>query len=457
MRVRFPAVLAVVLLFLPWPALAQVVRGSVVDPGQLPVPGVVVQLIDAREEVAARSLTNERGEYRVQAAAPGTYRIRTLRIGFRPTTTEPLDLVSGADISRTLTLSGVAFNLDTVRVVSRNACRIPSDSAAATFAIWEQARTALTAATLSARERSMNTHTVEFERMFEPGLRRKMHEQARARSRPDHRAWRARSADTLRRVGYVVMDREGGTTFYAPDIDVLLSSVFSEDHCFRLVDNTHTNRLGIAFEPTRDRSAVAGIRGTMWLDRKTSELRTVEFRYVNTPLQMSDADAGGAIHFARLRNGAWVITRWEIRMPVFERRIGNMSTGIAGARSSQVDDMTVREVHVAGGQLAYVVRGADTLWSHPRVGMSGTLTDSASGRPVAGATLALRATAFTATSDASGSFLFPALLPGDYTLLISRSKDPAHRPYEVFVTIVDEPVDVRARVPSPAGRPERDR
>jgi hypothetical protein len=303
----------------------------------------------------------------------------------------------------------------------------------------------------------VSTRSVEFERLFEPGLRRKLHEQARAHARLEHRAWRALSADSLRRVGYVVMDREGATTFYAPDIEVLLSSVFSEDHCFRMVDNPHQSRLGIAFEPTRDRSEVAGIRGTMWLDRKTSELRTVEFRYVHTPLPMSDADAGGAIHFARLRDGAWVITRWDIRMPVIERRIGMMSTGIAGARSSAVDEMKVREVRVTGGQLALVARGADTLWSHPPVGMSGTLTDSASGRPVSGATITLRATPLSTVADASGSFLFPALLPGDYTLLVNRSKDPGHKPYEVFVTIVDEPVDVRIRVPSTAGRPERDR
>lgn len=448
---------AAMLLLLPGSAWAQVVRGSVVDPGQIPVPGVVVQLIDARDGVAGRALTNERGEYRVQAARPGSYRIRTLRIGFRPTTTAPMELAAGVDVTQTLTLSGVAFNLDTVRVVSRNACRIPSDSATATFAAWEQARTALTAATLSARERSSNTRSVEFERMFEPGLRRKLHEQARAHARVDYRAWRALSADSLRRVGYVVMDRDGGTTFYAPDIDVLLSSVFTEDHCFRLVDNRHQSRLGIAFEPTRDRADVPEIRGTMWLDRKSAELRTIEFRYVNTPLPMSATDAGGTIHFARLGNGAWVITRWEIRMPLIERRIGTVGVGLAGARASNVDEMKVREVRVAGGQLALVTRGADTLWAHPPLGMSGTLTDSASGRPVAGATITLRSTTLSAVSDATGSFLFPALLPGDYTLLVSRSKDPGHKPYEVFVTIVDEPVDVRIRVPSSAGRPERDR
>ena len=442
---------------IPWEASAQVVRGTVVDQGQLPVPGVVVQLIDTRQAIAARALTNERGEYRVQASAPGTYRLRTLRIGFRPTTTEAVELAAGSEMTRTLTLSGVAFNLDTVRVVSRNACRIPSDSAAATFAIWEQARTALTAATLSARERSVSARTIEFERLFDPGMRRMMHEQARAHARFEHRAWRALPADSLRRVGYVVMDRDGGTTYYAPDIEVLLSPVFSEDHCFRLVDNRHLSQLGISFEPNRTRNDVAGIRGTMWLDRKTSELRQVEYRYVNAPLQVAEGAAGGVIRFARLRNGAWVITRWEIRMPIIERRVGSLSAGIPGSRSTSVDDMYVREVRVAGGQLSFIARAGDTLWAHPPVGLTGTLTDSATGRPVAKATVALRGTDLTTVSDASGSFLFPRLLPGDYTLLVSTSKDADHKPYEVFVSIVDSPADVKVRVPVRSGRPERDR
>ncbi|HYC51793.1 MAG TPA: carboxypeptidase regulatory-like domain-containing protein, partial [Gemmatimonadaceae bacterium] len=438
-------------------AAAQVVRGTVVDQGRVPLAGVVVQLLDSRDSVAARSLSNERGEFRVQTASPGSYRLRTLRIGFRPTTSEAVIVAAGADVTRMLTLSGVAFNLDTVRVVSKNACRIPSDSATATFAVWEQARTALTAATLSARERSVSSRTIEFERLYDPGLRRKMHETARAHARFDHRAWRALPADALQRSGYIVVDRDGSTTYYGPDIDVLLSDEFSEDHCFRLVNDRNASMLGISFEPNRSRTEVPEIAGTLWLDRKTSELRHVEYRYVNAPRPVSEGNSGGGIRFARLRNGAWVITRWEIRMPVIERRIGTVSAGLPGSRSTSVDETYVREVRVAGGQLVFVARGSDTLWAHPRVGMSGVLTDSVSGKPVVGATIRLRSTPFTATSDSSGSFLFPALLPGDYTLLISTSKNPDHKPYEVFASIVDAPIDVRARVPTNAGRPERDR
>jgi hypothetical protein len=47
---------------------AQTVGGVAVDAGDRPVPGVVVLLLDTAARVAARSLTNERGEFRVTAA-----------------------------------------------------------------------------------------------------------------------------------------------------------------------------------------------------------------------------------------------------------------------------------------------------------------------------------------------------------------------------------------------------
>ena len=77
------SVLSAALLSLaPLTARAQSVRGVVVDAGDRPVAGAVVLLLDSVSQVGARTLSNERGEFRVSAAQPGSYRIRTLRIGF---------------------------------------------------------------------------------------------------------------------------------------------------------------------------------------------------------------------------------------------------------------------------------------------------------------------------------------------------------------------------------------
>src|SRR5205085_724732 len=111
-----------------------------------------VQLLDSAL-VAARVLSNERGEFRLTAARAGTYRVRTLRIGYRPQTSPPVALRVGDDVTQRLVFAGLPISLDTIRVVDRNACRSGSASAAATFAMWEQVRTALTATQLTGAAR----------------------------------------------------------------------------------------------------------------------------------------------------------------------------------------------------------------------------------------------------------------------------------------------------------------
>src|SRR5215831_9773817 len=131
-------------------ARGQAVRGVVVDATDRPVSGVVVTLVDSAWAVSARSLTNDRGEFRLTTTRAGTYRVRTLRIGFRPVVSDPVALVSGGEITQRSVLTSVALRLDTVRVAGQNVCRAFSDSGAATYAVWEQIRTALTAAELTA-------------------------------------------------------------------------------------------------------------------------------------------------------------------------------------------------------------------------------------------------------------------------------------------------------------------
>src|SRR5262245_64793694 len=62
---------------------AQAVRGTVMGRGDVPLSGVVVVLADSAGPVG-RSLSGERGEFRVTASHAGTYRLQATRIGFRP-------------------------------------------------------------------------------------------------------------------------------------------------------------------------------------------------------------------------------------------------------------------------------------------------------------------------------------------------------------------------------------
>ncbi|HEY5060784.1 MAG TPA: carboxypeptidase-like regulatory domain-containing protein, partial [Gemmatimonadaceae bacterium] len=382
MRTGFVAAFSSAVLVGTGIAGAQTVRGVVMDGAQHPVTGVVVLMLDSASNVVARGLSGEQGDFHVAAARSGAYRLRTMRIGYRSTISQPIALLAGGEVNQRLVLSGVSVSLDTVRIVDRGSCRISSDLASATFEAWEQARTALIAAQLTAGGRAITATTVTYDRALEPDGRRVTQQASRIHTDYVTHPWRAPAADSLHRAGYVVTERDNTTTYRAPGIDVLLSAVFVEDHCFHLIaDAARPGTVGIAFEPSPERKRVPEIRGTLWVDRRTAELRRLDYRYVNVSSEQESAGAGGEMSFARFANGGWAIASWSIRMPVLEQ---SMRTQQFGGTQTHV-----AEIKVSGGELALATiqsaRGRDTLWSRPPLVLAGTVVDSASGAAVAGA------------------------------------------------------------------------
>jgi hypothetical protein len=358
-QLRYP----VLLLALPSIGLAQSIRGTVVERSDQPVPGVVLLLMDSEGQVAARALTDDRGQFRLSPGATGSYRIRTYRIGYKPVLSAPVLLKAGDEVEQLLELSSVPVSLDTVRVASRGSCRSFVESGEAVATVWEQARTALTATQLTATSQSIRATSIKHQRTLDQNARRTLQESSVVDSGFVIKVWRSVSADSLRRFGYVHEGADGWKTYHAPDQDVLLSDQFVGDHCFRLTNARDESLIGIAFEPTRERSRIPDIRGTLWLDRKSSELRRMDFSYVNTGARGIE-DAGGDMEFARLRDGTWTIMRWNIRMPVLEMR-GFISQGIPG--STPLPDLRVREWRISGGELSLLLRGRDTIWAKPTV------------------------------------------------------------------------------------------
>ena len=423
---------------------AQSIRGSVVRPSDgAGIPGVVVLLLDARDSIVARALTNERGEYRVSASGAGTYRERTLRIGYRPFLSEPFALAIGQEVVRRLSLAALAFSLDTVRVVNVNSCDVRADSATATFAIWEQVRTALTATVLSSTSRSSKSRVVTYDRTLDADGRRVREQHSSLNGNYSVRPWQAQSVEGLHTLGYVRDEPDGGRTYLAPDLAVLLSDTFLDDHCFRIARSDDGSRIGLEFEPSRARRSVPDIRGTIWLHRTNAELDRVDFKYANIAREEMDGDAGGTLAFARMSTGEWAIARWSIRMPVLERR----ETGGFGAPRGWA--LRLAEIKIAGGELALVVRGRDTLWARTPLVLSGITVDSTSGRPLAGALVSVLGAAAAARSDTDGRFTISALLPGIYSLEVrTPSLDAVGAVLQRELTFTDAAEPVRVNVPS---------
>lgn len=431
---------------------AQTIRGEAMDRGaKTRVPGVVILLLDSTGATVGRSLTDEDGQFRVSTSRAGSYRLRALRLGFRPVTTDAISLAVGQEATKVLELTGLPVSLDTIRVAGRNSCQVHPDSAAATFAIWEQVRTALTAAQLTEGSRRLGARLVRYERALQLARDRVLSQSSRITTGSTTRGWNAPPIDRLRTFGYAVTDA-AGTTFYAPDLAVLLSDAFLEDHCFRLAEPPRTDMslLGIEFEPTRDRRGVVEIRGTLWLNRRSSELQRLEFSYENLAREQQGTRAGGEMDFARIRNGAWVITRWSIRMPVVEavevaRQGGGQRLSLATEAEARVTG-----IRVEGGELALVTRGRDTLWAQPPLALTGRVLDSLSGKGVADARVSLSGTVIEGKTDVEGRFRLGDVLPGEYELEVAT---PALRrlgaTHSVPIAFTDSTVVGIVRVPSP--------
>jgi hypothetical protein len=251
------------------------------------------------------------------------------------------------------------------------------------------------------------------------------------------RIWRARSIDSLHTLGYVTREADGGSTYFAPDIETLLAPLFLADHCFRLTTSRDKAEMGIAFEPTANRRNLPEIAGTIWLDRATSGLQRMEFRYVNVRAE-EEAEARGELDFVPARNGAWAISRWSIRMPELSRTVKPQSLG--GTQTQ------VYQIKVGGGELALLRTGADTLWSRAPLQLVGAVKDSATGAGISGARVTLAGTSLEARTDAAGQFTIAGVLPGEYTLETRTpaldSLNAAHQTSVAF-TPTSSPVTVR--------------
>ena len=84
---------------LPGIALAQVVRGVVVDEASgRGMPGIVVVLLDSAGKRLAGVLADDDGRYAIRSSVPGRYSLRAERIGYVAQAPTPVVLKSGETV-----------------------------------------------------------------------------------------------------------------------------------------------------------------------------------------------------------------------------------------------------------------------------------------------------------------------------------------------------------------------
>jgi carboxypeptidase family protein len=397
-------------------APAQIVRGNVRERASgIPISGALITLArvagtdpsDTRE--VASVLSDDAGGYAVRAPAPGHYRVTAKRIGVRRFTSDAFDLADGETKRVDIQFDAVQYRLPEV-VVSGNAfCVQRRNEAGRIASLWDEARTALTATRISFRDRLFRGRITRYVRELDPRTLRVHSDQRRQTEGVVDRPFVSLSGDSLSKVGYWRSLPSGETEYNAPDQDVLLSEAFLRDHCFSVVDGgrEHPGFLGLGFTPVARRE-LPDVRGTIWVDARTFELRFVEFRYTGIDPVPNANRVGGEVHFARLPSGAWIVEHWFIRIPRYTVYLST-ATGLDVRRASSFQSPAITRLVEEGGDV--IAEGLHPV--NALVALTGIVFDSGGGS-LAGASVHLAGTAFGAPVDSAGRFHMDGIPPGIY-------------------------------------------
>ena len=333
------------------PLAAQVVTGQVVDSATAaPVGEGFVVLLDEQGREVARTLAGADGRFLLQAPRAGRYRLRSERIGYVAFVAPLFTLDDRQTLTQTLSVTALAVQLAAVEVAGRTTCGLAADREERTAAVWEEVRKALAAAAWTERQRTYRYRTVAFERDLDASRTSVREAVADTQTAHAPTPFRSLPAAELVAHGFIVAEADS-ISYYGPDAVVLQDSAFLARHCFGLARRSVRGvpQIGLSFRPER-RTRLSDVRGALWLDEGTAELRSLEFSYTEVPEGVMDARIGGTVEFLRLPSGAWIVRRWELRMP---RMGAQMIGGFGGAAQRRV---TVQGFHDSGGEVLEIHR-----------------------------------------------------------------------------------------------------
>ncbi|MEX2179681.1 MAG: carboxypeptidase-like regulatory domain-containing protein [Gemmatimonadaceae bacterium] len=441
----------------------------------IPVAGIVVTAVGPRNSTAGAALTRSTGDYVLQVSNGGTYELRALRIGYRPAVVGGVAVAAGVGdtIVRNIYLTSLPVALTAVDVSGDDDCSLRGRDGQRLLRLWEQARGALAA-----------THLWEQGGALDVRLMTVVGRQD-APSRPTDslyvevdtltvrevivdRAFAATPPETLIARGYVRTSPDDEPVFDMPNAETLLSDAFIDGHCFAIrKPPAGEDWIGLGFRPRRTIRGVTDIRGVLWLDRSTAELRRIEFEYANlptgeyricdlkphvplTPDRMGEVPPfkqpqpqcqtarnrnnslrlGGHADFVRLRTGEWLVANWNLRTPPDQGRIRalpwkhrqvNRRTERCWAGPGCVTVVSMRPRLVTStGVITAVVRDGELLYengsgsallaaasarqaSKGLASIEGTVRDSA-GRPLVGAIVHSELPGRAVWTDSTGRF-----------------------------------------------------
>ena len=422
MRVRRTAPVAAVVM---WLALgtqaageagAQVIRGVVVDSaGQQPVAAVLVSLADSSRRNLQRFLADANGAFQFVLPRAGRYSVRAERIGMTTQTTDWIDVSAGDTVSLRIALAHLPIALEGIQASGDRRCELSRDLGIATLRVWEEARKVLGTADFTSSAGVYVYDLAKYVRELEPGSLKILSETHNFWSTITERPIESRPVEVLLDGGWVVRE-SGENRYFAPDAHVLLSDEFLDTHCMQLRarDESHPHLVGLGFRPVRIQSRRTQIQGVLWLSRETGGLEWLEFSYLNLPglaEEVQSDQIGGRVDFRSLPGGAWIVSKWYIRMPrVIEEVGGILDIDLRRPRLKGIVEeggwvLEVRERET--GRIAYAEHGGAIMGQVRELG--GAVMES-------GGRVALVGVGVSVDLDSEGRFVIPGLAEGTYQL-----------------------------------------
>ncbi len=338
------------LMLMAAPAAAQTVAGRVVETetGQ-PVPGALVVLSTPAGQRQAVALADAQGQYTLRARAAGDYTVRAERVGFASSAPSPVRLEAGQTVQLEVRAESVRITLEPVVATGRGRqCSETLAGGAETSVVWEEARKALQSASLVERTGAYTFVMQMRHRRLTAAGRRVIHQQTwtgEATGTP----FLTLDGETLERNGYVVVDADS-LILYGLGAGAILSDVFLDNHCFGVRDGgrEHPGWVGLEFTPLANRIK-PDVRGVLWLDRASSQLRVVEYGYTGLRMRGPVDALGGRLEFQQMASGAWVVMRWHVRGPVMLAEHGVLRT------LADLSRFTVAALLETGGEVVQVI------------------------------------------------------------------------------------------------------
>jgi hypothetical protein len=383
-------------------ANAQTVTGAVLDAvSSAPLLGVLVSLIDLDGERVRSVLSDEAGRFVIPVGKFGRFQLRAERIGLQATTSGTFEVFSTQPHFERILMGSRAIEIAGLVVDSRvRQCRTNQREAVQIQRWWQEVRTALDVSSVVQEQGLAQFEVERFEREWDAKLDRIVSNDSRTEVTLSNKPFVSAEAEFLAEGGYVQGELMGQREYYAPDADVLLSGTFLARHCFSVSKSRNEKVLGLSFQPTGEED-FPEIRGTLWVDTTTAELRTLDYSYVNLD-DIPRNESGGYVSFEALPSGAWIVRDWYIRMPKL------------GLRSLRNRDRLALLGYVdVGGRVTPVERARMAQGPPSAVGrVEGIVFDSIRRRGLPDATVSVLGTPFQAQTDSSGAFVLDGVPVG---------------------------------------------